>query len=240
MKDAEFIELLNLYVDHEISGADATRLEAEVQSDPERRRTYQEYCRVQKACKLLAHDFQAEAAAITERKVLAFEPAERETRRSGFYLVGALTAAACVAMVLVGLNRQKAPGEMGASSQIAQDNAGAQPAVAASAVVAPAQAPAQTIAHAVRVPPGQPSVAGNPLLLSGRAQADAIMAAAVEQANAQFEWMRTVQLAPLQQPLPLENLFQNRPASLQLGNRPYGIQQPLDGNVESAGFRFQK
>ena len=30
MKDSEFLELLNLYLDHEISPADAARLEAEV------------------------------------------------------------------------------------------------------------------------------------------------------------------------------------------------------------------
>ena len=30
MKDSEFIELLNLYLDHEISAADAVRIEAEV------------------------------------------------------------------------------------------------------------------------------------------------------------------------------------------------------------------
>ena len=38
MNDSEYIELLNLYLDHEISAADAARLEAEVQSNPARRR----------------------------------------------------------------------------------------------------------------------------------------------------------------------------------------------------------
>ena len=63
MKDSEFTELLNLYLDHEISAADAARLEAEVQINPNRRRVYQEYCRMQKACKLLAHDFACESSA---------------------------------------------------------------------------------------------------------------------------------------------------------------------------------
>ena len=57
MKDSEFIELLNLYLDHEITAADAARLEAEVQASPERRRVYQQYCRMQKACTMLAKDF---------------------------------------------------------------------------------------------------------------------------------------------------------------------------------------
>ena len=47
MKDSEFIELLNLYLDHEISVADAARLEAEVQGSPARRRVYREYCQMQ-------------------------------------------------------------------------------------------------------------------------------------------------------------------------------------------------
>ena len=36
MKDPEFIELLNLYVDHEITSVDAARLEAEVAQNPAR------------------------------------------------------------------------------------------------------------------------------------------------------------------------------------------------------------
>ena len=53
MKDSEFIELLNLYLDHEISAADAARLEAEVQTHAAHRAMYQNYCRMQKACKMV-------------------------------------------------------------------------------------------------------------------------------------------------------------------------------------------
>jgi hypothetical protein len=62
MKDSEFIELLNLYLDHEISADNAARLEAEVQGNPERRRVYRQYCRMQKACTLLANDFNGQEA----------------------------------------------------------------------------------------------------------------------------------------------------------------------------------
>ena len=65
MKELEFIELLNLYLDHEISPEDAARLEAEVLNNPARRRVYREYCQMQKACKAIAVDFQAEAAPIS-------------------------------------------------------------------------------------------------------------------------------------------------------------------------------
>src|SRR5215510_4333714 len=106
MKDSEFIELLNLYLDHEISAADAARLEAEVQSNPSRRRRYQQYCRMQKACKMLAGDFQATAdTAAVDPKVIAFdaEAAAQPRRRSGGYLVALGTAvAASIAIVFVG------------------------------------------------------------------------------------------------------------------------------------------
>lgn len=69
MNDREFIELLNLYLDHEITPSDAARLEAEVRSNPERRRTYLEYCRMQKACALLAADFAADRPAARRESV---------------------------------------------------------------------------------------------------------------------------------------------------------------------------
>ena len=81
MKDTEFIQLLNLYLDHEISTADAARLEAEVQNNAGRRHIYQEYCRMQKACRMIAADFQTdpgESGVSAERKVIAFNPAVAE------------------------------------------------------------------------------------------------------------------------------------------------------------------
>ena len=54
MNDTQFIELLNLYLDHEISPSDAARLEAEVQRNAKRYRVYREYCQMHKACALLS------------------------------------------------------------------------------------------------------------------------------------------------------------------------------------------
>src|SRR6476620_5983664 len=99
MKDSEFTELLNLYLDHEISAADAARLEAEVQSNPARRRVYEDYCRMQKACKMLAQDFASETSE-ADRKIVAFESGANAARNKLGYLTGALAAAAaCVAAV---------------------------------------------------------------------------------------------------------------------------------------------
>src|SRR4051812_32659749 len=134
MKDSEFIELLNLYLDHEISAADAARLEAEVQSNPSRRRVYLQYCRMQKACKIVVADFQAEAAhaeSESDRKVVAFDPAAIATaathrsRMNTFYTVGTFAAiAACVAIIFVGRSRQQqaTPGSITPESVIAHSS----------------------------------------------------------------------------------------------------------------------
>jgi hypothetical protein len=95
MKDPEFLELLNLYLDREISEADAARLEAEVTADPKRRRVYLDYCRMNKACAILG-DLDAEAAPPRRRIV----PSRRSALSTGWYAAGAL-AAACIVAIFV-------------------------------------------------------------------------------------------------------------------------------------------
>jgi len=99
MNDREFIELLNLYVDHEISAEDALRLEAEVVADPKRREVYDQYCRMQKACAELS---QQAAEPAGEPQLVEFPPA-RGWRMGPVF--GALAAAAAVAIV-VGLREK--------------------------------------------------------------------------------------------------------------------------------------
>ncbi len=96
MKESEFIELLNLYVDHEISPADAERLEAEVLAVPERRRIYHEYCLMHKACSLLAGHFQDQAA---QAQRIRPRSAQRFLGQPAVY--AGLFAAACAAFLLV-------------------------------------------------------------------------------------------------------------------------------------------
>lgn len=104
MNDSEFIEYLNLYLDHEITAADAARLEAEVQRSPERRRIYRDYCRMQKACMLLAKDFNDEAAsaAAQVRVPVEVEGARRFSWGTGVWgTAGLFAAVACVAIVFI-------------------------------------------------------------------------------------------------------------------------------------------
>ena len=107
MKESKFIELLNLYVDHQITAADAALLETEIQRSPERRRIYRQYCQMQKACVVLAENFRTEApdaAVSAEGNVGAFAPVRRSFAR-GAWAAGALAAAACVALVMVNRSR---------------------------------------------------------------------------------------------------------------------------------------
>ena len=90
MKDSKFIELLNLYVDHQISAEDAARLEAEIQRTPERRRVYRQYCQMQKACTVLADNFRTQIPPAG--KVVEFPRPARSPLRAATYGMGVLAA----------------------------------------------------------------------------------------------------------------------------------------------------
>jgi len=246
MNDSEFLELLNLYLDHEISAADAARLEAEVQSSSARRQTYLEYCRMQKACALLAKDFATEPA---EKKVIAFE-SQRSPWAPGAYAFGGLAvAAACVALVLV--NRPAG------GSNVSQSTDSASVAVAQPALIAPiaAETPAQVqpvsekipvsaIARTVTVPVRsndvRPIFATAPLVQTiTNSDAAALVAVAQQNAQAQFEWMKSMQLAPMQA-MPSQELRLDPRSPLQPAGRTYTTGRPMQGEVQMSAFRFQK
>jgi hypothetical protein len=105
MNDREFIELLNLYVDREIDADDALRLEAEVGANPGRRRVYDQYCRMQKACSMLSSELADGDGRAAERRVLEFPASPARRFRPAFALIA---AAACVAGV-VALKYRGAP-----------------------------------------------------------------------------------------------------------------------------------
>jgi hypothetical protein len=262
MNDSEFFELLNLYLDHEIPPASAARLEAEVQTNPERRRIYQQYCRMQKACRVLAADFQTDlvdAAIPADRKVVAFSSAasasaSRHKRVGALYTLGTLAAAAaCVALIFVGRTRDAAsPSSTSVSSQSVAVVPPAPPAAKESvAPVAPPSAitnpDATFVVSKSAAPRGlvsvapRPRLARDPFLLTGNSQADAVYAAAVHQADSQLAWIESVQLAPLPQRTAADLHFT---ATLQseraLGNRssmPAKSSVPAD---EMVTFQFRK
>jgi len=109
MKESKFLELLNLYIDHEISPADAALLEADIEQNPAHRRIYGQYCQMQCACSLMAEDFRskaeqtAPAAGEVAGRVVKLQPSGK--RPAWQYYVAGLAAAACVGLVFVEASR---------------------------------------------------------------------------------------------------------------------------------------
>jgi len=95
MTDQEFIELLNLYVDREISVQDAARLESAVTASPRRRSVYNQYCKMQKACSMLSEQY-TDAGAESDSDAVVFP--ESSGWRMGPLLMG-LVAASLLAVV---------------------------------------------------------------------------------------------------------------------------------------------
>jgi len=97
MNESEFIELLNLYLDHEISAPDAARMEQEVTANEERRRVYHQYCLMHKGCSQLAGQFQDGTSDVR----WSVRPPVRSTAWPTSLFGAAVLAAACVAFVAV-------------------------------------------------------------------------------------------------------------------------------------------
>jgi hypothetical protein len=114
MKDTRFIELVNLYIDRQISPEETAELEAEIQRNPPRRRTYQDYCRLHHATRLVHDSFRsgAEPAVAGARQpygVAQIAQRARQRRQRWTVLAGGLAAAACVAFVFVGTTAPSRP-----------------------------------------------------------------------------------------------------------------------------------
>ncbi len=112
MKDQRFIELVNLYIDRQITAAETAELEAEIQASPSRRATYRQYCQLHSATKQVYASFRAGAASpqpgsSAGRVVLTdFKP---RSRWNWIHYAGGLTAAACLAVLFVRLNSNSQP-----------------------------------------------------------------------------------------------------------------------------------
>ncbi|MBI5769008.1 MAG: zf-HC2 domain-containing protein [Verrucomicrobia bacterium] len=229
MKDSEFIELLNLYLDHEISAADAARLEAEVQRNPARREIYRQYCQMQKACSLLASDFTA--APAEGRKVVSFEQPRHAAWQPLRWSAAGLAAAACIAFVVLNRNTNPTPSAQAPVAQFAAP------------VVEPQTPPpatdTRTIARTVTTPSRpaelQPALNTTSFSLTSSQGAVALR-------PEQFEWLRNVQVAPMPQAPSVDELlrFETRPATLKTGPATYRSGRPMQGQAEFVGFEFKK
>jgi hypothetical protein len=240
MKDAEFIELLNLYLDHEISAPDAARLEVEVQRHPARRRIYQDYCRMQKGCRMLAEDFHREPVTVPSPKVIDFKTASRRTGKGAAYLAGALAAAAAsVAIIFVVQSRQ--PSASTAAAPVAITTPAPQIGAAVPTVAAVMPQPVNLTMRSESRGGLQP-VAGSRFLLGASATSELAEHPAGSALNAEFAWMERVQLQPIpQRLLNTELRLEGHPAGLKTEPRSYNHrQQSVDATVEMTAFRFQR
>lgn len=105
MKDHRFIELVNLYIDRQISPAEATELETELQANPRRRQVYQQYCRMHRATQLVYESFRQEAGreapqSATQGGSLVRLEGARRRRDRWAYAVAGMAAAACVGLIV--------------------------------------------------------------------------------------------------------------------------------------------
>ncbi len=223
MTNTEFIELLNLYLDHELSAADAARLEAEVIANPAHRRTYEQYCRMQNACKALAADFVAEAPAASTERILAFESGVSRRSPAGLFAVGSLAAAAaCAAFLLIGRGGQPAGNDL--SVAVTQTP---------SAPVA-----AETVADSAPRANGivqRSSLMGDSIFLTG------LNAQATESAVApQLAWIQGVHLTPMQQVVAAEQLRFDAQLKSRPEARTLGTAQKAGTSVsERSAFEFR-
>lgn len=105
MKDSRFIELLNLYIDRQITAEETAELEVEIQRHPDRRAVYRQYCQIHTATKTVYESFRAVAAdqpapATGQKGVVELFETRRRRANWGYY-AGGLAAAACLALVFM-------------------------------------------------------------------------------------------------------------------------------------------
>jgi hypothetical protein len=110
MNDDRFIELVNLYIDRQITVTETAELEAEIQASPRRRATYRRYCQMHRATTLVQEGFRAQASAqpvgqsLTPGPVTPFAGGRRNSRFRWTYYAGGLAAAACLELIFGRLN----------------------------------------------------------------------------------------------------------------------------------------
>lgn len=233
MKEARFIELLNLYIDQELSADEVGELEQEIARNPARRRTYEQYCRMHRGCAVLFENARSQAprypkldraAQDADEKVLAFpDSAEASVTRGPWGRVawaGGLAAALAVAAL-------QGP------ALVTAFRGSAEPAPAAGVPALAQTAPAATA----------PAVRQSDYQLVGliNRQPDSSRFTFQPATTPEADWMHRLELTPLQR-VSVENLrFATEAAEKDertfAGSQPF---TPAQNAVEFSAFQFQK
>jgi hypothetical protein len=144
MKDNRFIELVNLYIDRQISAEETAELEAEIQASPQRRAVYRQYCQLHSATKQVYESFRTNSepqARVPAGRVITGAFA-RPPRSNWIHYAGGLAAAACLAVVFVRYNAGSSPatGELAGTATT--------PTVQVAAAISPAPVTVERVATA--------------------------------------------------------------------------------------------
>lgn len=215
MKDTKFIELLNLYLDHQISETDAAALEAEIRQHPARHRLYRQYCQMHKACAQLSAQF---ATEVPDRARVA---TARPARRLVVTYIGAGLAAAAACVAIMVLNQPAAtPGGAPALAT----RAPAEPFPVAAALPPPA-APTQELRTVF-------TTQALAQLPESRGLTPVIVAANADS----FDWMNDLRLNPVQSsPVVFESAPTRSP-----DRDTFRSRRPFQATVEMTAYQFQK
>lgn len=257
MNDRRFIELLNLYVDQELSPDQARELEQEIAHRPDRRRIYGQYCRMQRACVRLLEQQAAPAPRLAELRTATTTASDAEPvtiiqlpedevfrsanrgRRGLVWMTwgsGLVATAACVALTLV-LLREPA-GSAGASTPMATiatpEPTPANAASASTPAFAATEAAVDSAAPA-RGPSYRPAVVLTDLQ---RGNSDQLVNSPNRIGQPSLEWLIERRLTPIRR-LPLEaypyDVLTNE-------SGPMFVNERTDGTVptESITFEFRR
>ena len=241
MKDARFIELLNLYLDHHLTPQESAELEAEVRRNPQRREVYTDYCRMQKACTLL---FEAERTGAPRSAAMAARAGRMAPVRTTFFgpglrLVAGCAAAACLVVVVVRFNGRSSTSPSSTSGSLAA-NAGAGAAarpnieVVANEVALNAQSRPDSVMKA--------SDFHSVFITNGSLRAKHVVEAeaVADQHSAGLDWLKGVALPNLRDPRVEDLTFEGVSLSKQTEPRSYGNRRAFQGEAEMSSFQFQR
>jgi hypothetical protein len=215
MNDTKFLELLNLYLDHQISDDEAAQLEVEIRRNPARHQLYRQYCRMQKACALLAEKSRAVAPA--QVKVV---PLTGHRRFIAAYYTAGLAAAACVAFFV--LSRPDATVNNSAAG--------------APLVLDPAPTLARSSAPDLTVKPEELRTVFSTQALAQLEGATDGAAAFTAAWPSRFDWMNQVQLNPVQVEPMVFRSTQDEPVD----RHTFRSHRPFQTTVEMSAFQYQK
>ena len=230
MKENRFIELLNLYIDRQITAAETAELEAELQGNPKRQAVYRQYCQIHTATKQVYASFRASSAdsPVTEPgQTGVIELFESRRRRTNWvHYVGGAAAAACLAVLFVRFN---STGSVEAPQVAVQP----QPAVVAPVQVAAAPVP-------VKEEPAAPAMIGLRETTALSPDYMAMLLALREQDEERAFSNERLHIGRVQ-PLFDDNLFESARILSTQEQRVFRSFQPASARqTEAAAFQFQR